>query len=207
VSADTLLRRAKKSAATRPTPRILGVDDFSFRRGLTYGTILIDLESHQPVDLLPERTAEALAEWLRSHPGVQWISRDRSTEYARGAKDGAPSAQQIVDRWHLLKNWREVLERVLGRVYANLKQRQINSGVTIRSRYRKPRSSSDVAASQVSRERRLARYTAVVQLAHQGKSITAIAAQLHMSPTTVTRVCQCGSVSPPESPAHVAQAS
>ncbi|MBO0783805.1 MAG: ISL3 family transposase [Ktedonobacteraceae bacterium] len=192
-SPDTLLRLAKGTEAPSSSgPALLGVDDFAFRRGSTYGTILVDLSTHQPIDLLPERTSEALAAWLKTHPGVQWISRDRSGDYAQGAREGAPEAQQIVDRWHVLKNWREVLERVLGREYARLKQRQIDSGVSIRPRYKKVRSSSEVAASQASRARRLARYEEVMALWDQGKSFTAIAAQLHMSPTTVSKFVHAG---------------
>ncbi len=192
-SADTLLRLAKRVAASPPAvPATLGVDDFAFRRGSTYGTILVDLRTHRPVDLLPERTAEAFSAWLKAHPGVQWISRDRSGDYARGASEGAPEAQQIIDRWHILKNWREALERVLGRVYVRLKQRQIDSGVSIRPRYKKMRSSSEVAASQASRARRLARYEEVMALWQQGNSFSAIARQLHMSPTTVSKFVHAG---------------
>ena len=125
VSPDTLLRLAKRT--TEPpliVPQALGVDDFAFRRGRSYGTLLVDLKSHRPVDLLPDRSADTLAGWLRAAiPGVEYLSRDRSApEYARGAS-GAPTAQQIADRWHILKNLREVLERLLGRVHARLKQR------------------------------------------------------------------------------------
>src|SRR5262249_15593290 len=113
MSADTLLRRAKKKAPAPPTPRILGIDDFAFRRGHNYGSLLLDLETHQPVDLLEDRSAETFANWLREHPGVEIISRDRSKDYQRGATDGAPAAQQVIDRWHVLKNLREAVERFL----------------------------------------------------------------------------------------------
>ena len=187
-SADTLVRLAKRAASPPiDVPEVLGVDDFAFRRGKTDGTILVDLQTNRPIDLLPERTGDALADWLRQHPGVKLISRDRSSEYARGASEGAPDAQQIVDRWHVLKNLGEVVLRVVGRTHAALKQRQAASGVQVRSHYKKLRSSSELAASQASRLRRQASYQEVVTLYQQGKSMAAIVEQLHLSPTTVRK--------------------
>ena len=117
VSPNTLLRRIRQ-IATAPTSapasgRVLGVDDFAFRKGQRYGTILVDLERRRVLDLLPDRTAESLAAWLKAHPEVQIVSRDRANSYSEGAKVGAPQAKQVADRWHLLKNITDRLEDVL----------------------------------------------------------------------------------------------
>jgi len=92
------------------TPKILGVDDFALRKGHNYGTILVDLEQHQPIALLPDRTAETLETWLKEHPGVEILSRDRSKTYKREMSQGAPDAIQVADRFHLLHNLEETLE-------------------------------------------------------------------------------------------------
>jgi transposase len=117
-SARTLLRLLRTAPGpVETTVRVLGVDDWAMRKGRTYGSILVDLERHRPVDLLPDRGAATLAAWLRNHPEVEIITRDRSTEYARGASEGAPSALQVADRWHLLQNLRQMLERHIQRLY------------------------------------------------------------------------------------------
>lgn len=114
VSGSTLLRRARAcSLPTAATPKVLGVDDWAFKKRERYGTILVDLEKHQVVDLLPDRETDTLKEWLEAHPGVEVISRDRASTYAMAAAQAAPQAIQVADRWHLLKNLGDAIQRVL----------------------------------------------------------------------------------------------
>ena len=114
VSPDTLLRLVRNTPEdARPTPRCLGIDDVALRTGQRYGTLLVDLEAHQPVDLIEGRSAEVVAQWLQDHPGVDVISRDRSIDDAEGSSRGAPDALQVADRFHLLQNVREMLQRLL----------------------------------------------------------------------------------------------
>lgn len=192
-SGDTLLRVlrrfpiAEKAAAAK----VIGVDDWAYRRGHNYGTLLVDLERHQVIELLPTRTAEALAEWLQRHPTIQTIARDRSGEYKRGILLGAPQAQQIADRWHLLVNLRESLERLLDRLrpelmkLPTLKTALFQAEIPVyRARHR---TSHEQDRREGRRSRRLQRYRAVQRLHHQGVDILHIARQLKMSRMTVYR--------------------
>ena len=193
VSGDTLLRLAKEmKASVVQAPQILGVDDFAFKRGRSYGTILVNLQTHHPIDLLPDRTADTFSLWLRTHPGVLVISRDRSTEYARGASDGAPFARQIADRFHVLQNLREAGERALRRLHAKLIEQQKALGLPQAVRYKRRRSQVEITASKVARLRRQARYEEVVALYKQGMSILGIADQLRMSRSTVRNFVYAG---------------
>lgn len=121
ISGDTLLRYIRKtSVPARSTPRVLGVDDWAYRKGVEYGSILVDLEQHCPVELLPDRKSESLAKWLENHPGVEIVSRDRASAYADGARRGAPQAIQVADRFHLLKNLGDHLKNMFERKSASL---------------------------------------------------------------------------------------
>lgn len=149
VSAPTLLRQMRSIALPPPDPiRLLGIDDWAWKRGQTYGTILVDLERHRPIDLLPDRTSATTEAWLRAHPDVDWLSRDRSGEYAAAARAGAPQAQQVADKFHLLKNLREALQKLLERkqsVLPALPEEDRSQAIPLKARGTPP----ELAASSV----------------------------------------------------------
>jgi len=196
-SPDTLLRLTRKLAIPEPAaPRVLAVDDFAFRKGRTYGTILIDGEQGHPVDLLPERSAAALATWLAEHPRVEVITRDRAPEYARGATDGAPEALQVLDRWHLIGNLQEALARLLDRLRAQLQGLRLPPAQDAGGSTDPPlsiydrdgrRGTKDQLKQQQSRARRYAVYAEVKALHRQGRKILQIARHLGISRQTVRR--------------------
>src|SRR5262244_1011522 len=197
VSRNTLLRMlCKGPALSFPTPTVLGVDDFALRKRHTYGTILVDLERRQPVALLPNRTAETLAQWLREHPGVQVIARDRSSTYAEGARQGAPNATQVADRFHLLQNLAEALEpvftthdRALQAVNATMCQQPVPlpDGTVAVAVPPPPTPPAEEARAAQRAARRQARYDEAWTLHCQGWSTAAIAAQVGCSRRTIER--------------------
>ena len=116
VSDTTILRSVKKSVTASTNSavvRIAGVDEWAWRKGTTFGTVIVDLECRQMVELLADRPAAATADWLKRHPEIEVVSRDCAGLYADAAREGAPQARQVADRFHLLKNLREAIERQL----------------------------------------------------------------------------------------------
>lgn len=193
-SADTLLRMAAKPVvAELPTPKVLGVDDWAWRRGHRYGTILVDLERNEVVDLLPDRQAETLADWLRQHPGVEIVARDRAGAYADGIRQGAPEAVQVLDRWHLLRNLGDAVRAVVDRHHGDLRSaakqidepaptppaEEASSEPAVRKVTAAQRRSQDAHA------RRRDRYEEAARRRAAGASISAIAGSLGAERKTV----------------------
>jgi transposase len=200
VSRNTLLRGLRRQPTPSfPTPTVLGVDDFALRKRHTYGTILVDLERRQPVALLPDRTAETVAQWLREHPGVEVIARDRASTYAEGAHQGAPNATQVADRFHLLQNLAEALEpvftthdRALQAVNAAMRQQPVPlpDGTVAVAVPPPPTPPAEEARAAQRAVRRQARYNEAWALHRQGWSTAAIAAQVGCSRRTIERYLQ-----------------
>jgi transposase len=187
----TIIRRmmARPSASVERVIQ-LGRDDFSFRRGRKFGTILVDMQSHIVIDLLPDRQAETASAWMSAHPEIDLVSRDRGGEYASAAAAGAPQALQCADRFHVLKNLRESLEGLLARHLAAKRQKKtqeiLNEPFPAWREVRSPKLTPKIERLQQSRrEERLARYQQVIALRKQGMSHQAIARRVGMGASTV----------------------
>ena len=132
ISDTTILAGLRKHARARSensavaAVHVAGVDDWAWRKGSNYGTIIVDLERREVVDVLADRSAATTACWFRDHPNVEVVSRDRAGLYAEAAREGAPQARQVADRFHLLQNFRETVERQLGRYEAPVPEARIN---------------------------------------------------------------------------------
>ena len=194
-----------------PSLQAVGVDEWSWRRGHRYGTILVNLETHRVVDLLPDRSADSVAQWLAQHPGIAVVSRDRSDLYANGITQGAPRAVQVVDRFHLVANLREALEAFFLAHPAALKQAAAKTAQAMaqsvepvpvtemyRGRHDSPQNWLERQENQRQQRHaaRVARYHTICQLYNEGMTVAAIARRLNINRKTVYSELQRGG--PPE---------
>jgi transposase len=207
ISRTTLLRRVRTgtTAPVAPVP-VLGVDDWAWRKGHRYGTILCDLERRRVVDLLPDRSADTLAAWLAAHPGVSVVVRDRAGAYADGAARGAPDATQTADRWHLLRNSGEALGGVLEQHHRDLREAARTAALPLEpptpkdtkvlepaaSPEPEPRLRASERRSRAAQARRDARFAEAVRLREQGLSLRAVARTLGVERKTVRRWLRAG---------------
>jgi transposase len=171
-----------------PTPTVLGVDEFAFRRGRRYGTILVDAEAHRIVDLLEDPSADALVDWLSNHPGAEVICRDRDGVYASAARRGAPDALQVADRWHLVHNLADALERFAVRVLAALRK-ELKAAPMDTAPPPEPRPRGQTACSSPGRlmTRNAQRHAEIHELMAQGLTVSAIARRVRLDRKTVRR--------------------
>jgi transposase len=211
-SDDTVLRRVRQKPVQEvpvAPVRNLGVDDWAWRKGQDYGTILVNLDLHRVVDLLPDRAAESFSEWLQRHPEIVTISRDRCGIYAEGATLGAPQSQQVADRFHLVLNLSATMERVLEERSRQLILPPVEDLTTEVQPATGDDASIDVPPStlprptqlQLRRQRRLERYEQVIALFQSGQSQAAISRTLGMERKTIRRWLRRGEF-PERKPPH-----
>jgi transposase len=193
--ADTLLRLIRQAPLeTPPTPRCLGVDDWAMKKGHRYGTLLCDLERQQVIELWDGRDGDPLAKWLKEHPGVEIITRDRASAYAEGAREGAPQATQVADRFHLLQNLSKALRTLFEQLPQVLK---LPSPVSAPSEAEATTLPAEAAlldsaprpAEQITAQlqQQQANYHAVQALRQQGTSLQSIAQQLDINVNTANK--------------------
>ena len=201
VSGDTLLRLVRAAELeAHPSPRVVGIDEWAWRRGQRYGAIICDLERGRVIDLLPERSSETVAAWLRQHPGVEVVARDRSGAYSDGARQGAPGAMpaanasrfgEVADRWHLLRNLGDALQGAVDRHRGAVRQaaRAVAQEQTAGQGETAPPPYSTKATRLLAdrRARRQGRYEELSRLRRSGLSAEAIAPALGMSATAARR--------------------
>ncbi len=196
-SADTLLRRVINTPETKQSgaPHV-GIDEWAWHRGHRYGTLIVNLDTHRPLVLLPGRDQRTLATWFRKYPEIQVVSRDRSGVYATAAREGAPQARQVADRWHLLKNIGDALERMM---YRHIPLIRLIASELSPKKSPEPELSVPAALlrrperlKQQTRKKRHQRWTEVMALHNKGCSFREISRITGLSRVTVSRWVRSG---------------
>ncbi len=203
ISGDSLLRLIRRHCpASTICPKQIGVDDWCYRRGVRYGTLIVDLETHRPIDLLPDREVHTLAAWLKQHPQLEIVSRDRARPYAEGIREGAPQAQQVADRWHILKNLGDSLRQSFEHHATLLRQVVVELPIARPSTSAcppvlpatTPRPARALRPEEQARAERRAGWEAIFQQAHallaRGMSVSAVARKLGIDRSTVGKYKQ-----------------
>ncbi len=203
-SRDTILRLVRRFSqqSTQSEPRVIGLDDWAWKRRMRYGTLICDLERGLPIDLLPDRKVSTVSAWLQDHPSITIVSRDGSSEYASAIRKGAPQARQVSDRWHLVKNLAECVSVQLAKTLAQLRRAEVITqrgsepvGEQPPSKLRRPGQTRAVAQVQLVRQdERTARYEHILELQKQGMKSTEIANQLGVTPRTIQRWIAIGDI-------------
>ncbi len=197
ISPDTLLRRVVQAPEqTENQTRHVGIDEWAWHRGHRYGTLIVNLDTHRPLVLLPGREQRTLAAWFKKYPEIQVVSRDRGGIYSMAAREGAPQARQVADRWHLLKNIGDALERMMYRHMPLI--RQVASELSPK---KSPEPEPSVPAptlrrperlKQQTRNKRHQRWTEVMALHNKGCGFRKISRITGLSRVTVSRWVQSG---------------
>jgi transposase len=187
ISDDALLYQFKKAPRTEPktSPEVLGIDDFAFRKGQNYGTILIDLQTRTPVDLLPDREKATVEKWLKEHPGAQIVSRDRSATYAEAIREGAPEAIHVADRFHILKNLMEVLEKQVGKESKAIRDILLPTGASLEDSGPAVLSKRQQKRKEETRQQRFEKWQKAHSLFKEGYAKKEIARQVGVNVRTI----------------------
>src|SRR5207245_1503326 len=173
-------------------PRVIGLDDWAWKRRMRYGTLICDLERGLPIDVLPDRTVETVSAWLEKHPTIHTISRDGSSEYASAIKKGAPQAREVSDRWHLVKNLAGCVSVLLASCLTQLRRAEVGTAAGV-EQVEQPsgelpsyqRTRAERRAQQARQTERQARYEQITALQNQGMKSAEIAAVVGMAEQTV----------------------
>ncbi|MFD7282448.1 ISL3 family transposase [Streptomyces sp. NPDC059862] len=182
-----LLKLLKAPAVPDRAPRVLGVDEFAFRKGCTYGTVLVDVEAGRVVDVLPDRTSETFAAWLKEHPGAEIICRDRATAYTKAVKEAAPGVLEVADRWHLLQNLSAAVEKTCHQHRGYLrKHAEQETELAVPEPIVPELPVQELPRTQII-ERTRHRYDDIHDLLEKGWTISAIGRRLNLDRKTVRR--------------------